>query len=429
MTIQYWLDQVFPNEKDENGNIIKWFTPWCYEIRMDWSQYPTESRLATKVYDDRFINSWAIDDNTNELIANGIQVSREKSRAIDCKNSNKYNITQDIAKAFEVFCDYEYKTAANGQFIKEYTDENGLIWTGRKVIFYNSAINIDNPLYLNYQKNLQTIERTAESSELYTKLFVTPSESSIMKSGYVTIADTFANPTLDDFILNFDYLYSIGSISDYQMQFAKNYEVEVRRINSHLMAKNPVIDDLVVEINDRKAEIAGYDKQIASAREQYTYYEKLKNNQVTNTLVVKNEANPYSTIFVPEGTVYRAALKLEGIIASSIKGYLNKYSEPLFKNADLKLIKSVDEIDDSKNYFLLLDEHDFPSAIYSIITPSDVVLYLDLEYSPRNKYENICASFLNEIDNYEKQKITVEEIVVGLESQLEKVQKEYNDKL
>lgn len=429
MTIQYWLDQVFPNEKDENGNIIKWLTPWCYEIRMDWSQYPNENRLATKVYDDRFINSWAIDDNTNELVANGIQVSREKSRAVDCKNSNKYNITQDIAKAFEVFCDYEYKTAANGQFIKEYTDENGLVWTGRKVIFYNSAININNPLHLNYQKNLQTIERTAESSELYTKLFVTPSESSIMKSGYITIADTFANPTLDDFILNFDYLYSVGSISDYQMQFVKNYEVEVRRINSHLMAKSPVIDDLVVEINDREAEIAGYDKQIASAREQYTYYEKLKNNQVTNNLVVKNEANPYSTIFVPEGTVYRAALKLEGIIASSIKGYINKYSEPLFENADLKLIKSVDEIDDSKNYFLLLDEHDFPSAIYSIIAPSDVVLYLDLEYSPRNKYENICASFLNEIDNYEKQKMTVKEIMVKLESQLEKAQKEYNDKL
>jgi hypothetical protein len=182
---------------------------------MDWSRYPGEGRLGTKVYDDRFVNSWVIDSNTNELIAGGIKESREKSRAIDCKNSNKYNITQDIAKAFEVFCDYEYKTAANGQFIKDYIDENGAVWTGRKVIFYNEAINLNNPLYLNYQKNLQSIERTAESSELYTKLFVTPTESSIMTSGYVTIADTHANPTLDDFILNFDYLHSIGSISDY----------------------------------------------------------------------------------------------------------------------------------------------------------------------------------------------------------------------
>ena len=38
-TIDYWLDKVFPNERDENGKVIKWLTPWCYEIRMDWSHY------------------------------------------------------------------------------------------------------------------------------------------------------------------------------------------------------------------------------------------------------------------------------------------------------------------------------------------------------------------------------------------------------
>ena len=32
-TINYWLDKVFPNEKDGNGNVIRWLTPWCYEIR------------------------------------------------------------------------------------------------------------------------------------------------------------------------------------------------------------------------------------------------------------------------------------------------------------------------------------------------------------------------------------------------------------
>ena len=431
MTIQHWLDQVFPNEKNANGEIIKWLTPWCYEIRMDWSRYPGEERLATKVYDDRFVNSWIIDSNTNELIAGGIKESREKSRAIDCKNSNKYNITQDIAKAFEVFCDYEYKTAANGQFIKEYIDENGAVWTGRKVIFYNEAINLNNPLYLNYQKNLQSIERTAESSELYTKLFVTPTESSIMTSGYVTIADTHANPTLDDFILNFDYLHSIGSISDYQMQFAKNYEAEIRKINSHLMEKSPIINELIVDINDQKANAAGYDKQIASARDSYTYYEKLKNSDITNTLVIKNKDNPYSTIFVLEGTMYKASLRLEGIVASSIKGYSGKYDEPLFNNSDLIKIKNVEEIVNNTeyNYFILMDEYDFPIAIYSKNVPSDVVLYLDLEYSPKNKYENICANYLNEIDNYEKQKLVAEETIASLESQLDIVQKAYDAKL
>ena len=52
-TIDYWLDKVFPNEKDKNGKIIKWLTPWCYEIRMDWSIY-TESRDSTNIYEDSY---------------------------------------------------------------------------------------------------------------------------------------------------------------------------------------------------------------------------------------------------------------------------------------------------------------------------------------------------------------------------------------
>jgi hypothetical protein len=63
-----------------------------------------------------------------------------------------------------------------------------------------------------------------------------------------------------------------------------------------------------------------------------------------------------------------------------------------------------------------MDEYDFPIAIYSKNAPSEVVLYLDLEYSPKNKYENICASYLNEIDNYEKQKLAAEETIASLES-------------
>jgi hypothetical protein len=36
-----------------------------------------------------------------------------------------------------------------------------------------------------------------------------------MTDGYVSIANTEANPLLDEFILNFDYLYEKGSINDY----------------------------------------------------------------------------------------------------------------------------------------------------------------------------------------------------------------------
>ena len=69
-TIDYWLDKVFPNEKDENGNIIKWKTKWCYEIRMDWSHHSALNRSSNKMYEDSYVASWGVDatydDNGNK---------------------------------------------------------------------------------------------------------------------------------------------------------------------------------------------------------------------------------------------------------------------------------------------------------------------------------------------------------------------------
>ena len=176
--MDYWLDKVFPNEKDADGRIIKWLTPWCYEIKMDWSHYSAIDRESNKMYEDSYVNSWAVetikDENGNitseKLVSNGFTQGKEKARFIDCTKGNRYNITQSIAEAFEVFCQYEYKCNSHGQFVKNYTDENKNQWTGRKVVFYNRAIKTENPVFIEYKKNLDTISRTKESSELYNKI-------------------------------------------------------------------------------------------------------------------------------------------------------------------------------------------------------------------------------------------------------------------
>ena len=217
-TINYWLDKVFPNKRDENGKITDWLTPWSYEIRMDWSSYTDANmRAADKVYEDIHITSWALEESSGAtsktLIPGAISTLEEKSRLMEASNSNKYNITQDIAEMFGVFCVYEYKTDAAGRFLRTYV-ENGQVKTGRTAVFYNKAIKGDKPLHLTYQHNLQTISRTSDSSELYSKLYITPIESDKMETGYISIADAESNPIQDDFILNFDYLYSVGSIND-----------------------------------------------------------------------------------------------------------------------------------------------------------------------------------------------------------------------
>ena len=160
-TINYWLDKVFPNRKDENGNIVEWLTPWCYEIRMDWSHYTAAERDSTKIYEDDYVSSWTVkeqDGMAAALVPTEKTIGLEKCRYINCVNSNKYNITQTLAETFGVFCVYEYKCNEHGNFISQYTDPiTQKVWQGRKVIFYNRAIKTDKPLYVDYQKNLSTI--------------------------------------------------------------------------------------------------------------------------------------------------------------------------------------------------------------------------------------------------------------------------------
>lgn len=425
-TINYWLDKVFPNKKDENGNIIEWLSPWCYEIRMDWSHYTDELREQTKIYTDAYISSWGIlesesEDTADKMVAEGIVLSEEKARFINCKNSNKYNITQDIAEAFEVFCVYEYKCAKNGQFIHSY-QQDGKRWTGRKVVFYNRAIKGENPLIIDYEKNLQTITRTSDSSEIYTKLYVTPLQSEIMEGGYVTIANTPVNPLLDEFILNFDYLYNIGAINDYQKNFIQEYETALHNLNTALIELSPSISAKTVEQNELKAKVAAIEKEVNAAQNQLTKYQTLRDNEATNTPVIKNKDSSCTIIFVAEqdGTS-RGQIRFEGVDANSIKAYKDSSYEKdkiIFTKASLKDVTKITLPEANDNsFYLIRDDYGFPKTIYTnasnpvLGASGGAVFYLELIYCPKNAYESICNQLESTIKYKKAQKGQVEKYI------------------
>ena len=419
-TIQYWLDKVFPNEKDRNGNIIKWLTPWCYELRMDWSNYTAANRMPNKIYEDSYVSSWSLKNEDNPAIETtlepaGFEEGLEKARPIECANSNKYNITQTLAETFGVFCVYEYKCDNRGQFISKYYESIGdgiqIEWTGRKVIFYNRAIKANNPLFVDYQNNLTSISRTTDSTELYTKLYVTPVESSLIDTGYVSIADTEVNPLLDDFILNFDYLYSKGSITDYQYNYLNTYRVELHRLNNKLRNSSPEIENLTLEINDLEAKIAVLDKEISAAEETHQKYQTLRENDVTNTSIVRDASNAYSVAFSIDQDCYTAKLRLEGITKDSICGYDNyEYENELFSVSMGNLIitessRRLSLTSNNENFYVLLDEYGYPSEIYTSLGNTlfgegkSSIIYLKLVYSPSNAYSSICNQLQETIKN------------------------------
>ena len=433
--INYWLDKVFPNQKDENNNITKWLTPWCYEIRMDWRYY-AENRDSSKIYDDAFISNWAIQGVGDKatLVPTEKTEQQEKARLVDCKNSNKYNITQDIAEAFEVFCRYEYKCDQNGKFIKTYTDDEGKVWTGRKVIFYNRAIKQEDPIVVDYQKNLQSIERTSDSSEIYTKLYVTKLEAEEISNGYVTIADTTANPLRDEFILNFDYLDNTGALNDYQRQFIGLYKTGIAEANRKLIPLFEAEEEGVADLVELKAKASFYEHEETAAQEEYQYYKDLYDNFNRLGAVTKDKDNSYSAIFVEEtkdSNCYYASLGLYGINAESIKLYPDyKYAkDKILNNADnTKIVYSVPDTlkfeEADNNLYIQLNEYGYPKRLYchknSIFNVGTA--YLGLEYTPENEYETIYQYFENKILAATKDKAEYENIVAAKVEELKKLE-------
>ena len=424
-TIDYWLDKVFPSEKDANGKVKRWLTPWCYEVR---TEYYESDRIAGKVYDEEYVNNWNVGSD-GTLTAASYEPTREKARIISCKDSNKYNITQTIAETFELFCRYEYSCDERGSFVKTYTDSAGKVWTGRKVIFYNRAIKKDNPLIIEYKKNLNSISRESDSSEIYTKLYVSPIASEVMTDGYVSIANSAANPTMDEFILNFDYLHETRSISDYQYHQVEIYKANIRKINEVLADLSPQINDLEVEINDLKAEAAGYESQISSAEEQLATYQKLRDNALTNGVVQKGASNACSVIFSDVGSYRKATLNFEGIVASSINGYAKSdYATKLFSASDLNIVSS-EGVPSDNNIDLILDDTGFPCALATKRVFDSNIVYLELQYSPANKYKKVCENLWLEKQGAEAKLTSTNSKVAKLEEKLASLESSYNAKI
>lgn len=250
-----------------------------------------------------------------------------------------------------------------------------------------------------------------------------------MTDGYVSIANSAANPTMDEFILNFDYLHETRSISDYQYHQVEIYKANIRKINEVLADLGPQINDLEVEINNLKAEAAGYESQISSAEEQLATYQKLRDNALTNGVVQKGASNACSVVFSDVGAYRKATLNFEGIVASSINGYAKSdYATKLFSASDLNIVSS-EGVPSGNNIDLILDDTGFPCALATKRVFDSNIVYLELQYSPANKYKKVCENLWLEKQGAEAKLTSTNSKVAKLEEKLEALESSYNAKI
>ena len=304
--IQFWNDLVF---KNANGD---WKYNWTYEIRMDWSSFKNSDvfqeasyRKSNILYEDDYVSSWEVGAN-GKLVSRTIQNMREKCRIMDVQESNIYNITQDIAKQFGVFCRYEYIHDNNYQII------------GRKVIYYNNYLqDMQGHIDLTYPYNSTAITRIVDNSNVTTKMFVTGVD---YDSDTVTIMDVDANRSKEDYLLNFDYLHQIQGITDEQYEEVEYYEAKMHELNEKLIEVQERIRIVQNQITEAEAQLTVHENAISLDRERMEEAGKLRAELTGGTNVIPINGAACTLLYKAERGFY-INIRWNGLMRNTVKIY------------------------------------------------------------------------------------------------------------
>ena len=385
-TLNYWNDKVFSTVDN-----------WTYELQMNWDSHSLyqfektgidndyvvtndviavmKTRESNKLYEDDFVDSWKNDENGN-LIPAHVTAAREKARVgIEVSESNIYNITQTLAETFGVFCKYIYEHDANLHIIN------------RKVVYYNNFLNESNGLMdLNYKYQTSSIYRQIDSTDLVTKLFVKGVENTGSEAGITSIINVPANKSQEDYILNFDYLYKIGGITEEQYNKVNEYIEKIRKINERITPLSAKIISLQAQLPKLQAELTTRTNAISEDTQQIFTNGELLNAITNNTEVLSiTKSNPQTAVLIKDTgksyNSYYVKITQKGVYGESIH---------LYKNYNYAQAQLLDEIftgqvdyDESGNVIKI-------SNLYVDETDSKTV-YLIYDYRPALYYERIQA--------------------------------------
>ena len=123
----------------------------------------------------------------------------EKRRTITGKESNRYNLLQEICEQFECWMDIEVNHNTAGAI------ENFEGKDYSKRIVFREFIGKDNYAGFKYGINLKSIKRKVDSDQIVTKMVVKDNTNEFGKNGFCSIARAPSNPSGTNVVYNFDY--------------------------------------------------------------------------------------------------------------------------------------------------------------------------------------------------------------------------------
>ena len=358
---------------------------------------------------------------------NSSHVLYEKIRSITAKNSNRFNILQNIAEIFQ--CWIRFKIEHNedtGRIIYE----NGV---PKKTVYFKEEIGEDLGYGFVYGIDLKTISRSIDSNQLTTKVVVAPNTSEYAENGICRIADADLNENGENYILDFGYYISQGLLNSGELNkylYSPNnngqsgFYIELKKKNEAYLERAKLIEAKKTELTKQKSLYTVYDQYVTSAEEQITTLKdnlsKLANifpydeKEILDFLSKKpdfSEAkNYYTTLITTQNNLdsYRDSLAL---LDSSVKALTKLVVDEEKENKKIVEEKKVLENAFYQKFSRFIQEGSWTSQDY--IDPN--LYYLDarsVAYTssrPKISY-NISVIRLNALDEYRGKKFNVGDI-------------------
>jgi hypothetical protein len=123
-----------------------------------------------------------------------------KVRSITAKESNRFNLLQDLNEKFECWMKINVERNTDGSI--QIDDD----YRQKKSVSFRENINEKNWIGFKYGVNSKSIQRTIDSSAVITKLIVKNNANEFGPDGFCSISRATDNVMKENFLLNFDYL-------------------------------------------------------------------------------------------------------------------------------------------------------------------------------------------------------------------------------
>ena len=209
----------------------------------------------------------------------------DKRRTLIAEKSNRFNLLQELAELFKAWCVFDVKKNSDNTLSKR-------IWFKEKAINQNFS-------GFHSGVNLQSIERTMDSQEIVTKLYVEDVESEFAENGFVTIRTAKLSPCGENFYYNFKHYVDQGLLngdilnSEINELYAEvgNRNKEILSLNEKIIPTNLKISDLSTSVKTITYSIVACDDRITKLEAEKEANEKKMSKQDKKNL--NNEIKEY----------------------------------------------------------------------------------------------------------------------------------------